>query len=91
MNIDSILKVVRGIVRLRGATDNTLIGNESDSLKTVVTNERLSDDSLIDFRSSQLSLLKCIVYEQKKTNKLLKMILDLDSDEGDLDDHEGEI
>lgn len=33
MNIDSILKVVRGIVRIRGATDNTLIGNVGDKLK----------------------------------------------------------
>lgn len=37
MNIDSILKVIRGIVRLRGNSDNTLIGNVSDSLKTNVT------------------------------------------------------
>jgi hypothetical protein len=34
VNIDSILKSIRGIVRLRGGTDNTLIGNEADKLKT---------------------------------------------------------
>lgn len=36
--IDSIVKVVRGILKLRGATDNTLIGNVSDSLKVNQTN-----------------------------------------------------
>lgn len=30
---DSVLKVVRGIVKLRGGTDNTVIGNVSDRLK----------------------------------------------------------
>lgn len=34
MNVNSILKVIRGIVRLRGASDNTLIGNVGDKLKT---------------------------------------------------------
>lgn len=33
MNIDSILKVVRGIVRIRGGSDNTVIGNFGDSIK----------------------------------------------------------
>lgn len=33
MKLDSIVKVIRGIVLLRGATDNTLIGNVSDRLK----------------------------------------------------------
>lgn len=33
MNVNNILKVIRGIVRLRGATDNTLVGNISDRLK----------------------------------------------------------
>jgi len=32
LNVNNILKVIRGIVRLRGATDNTLIGNVSDRL-----------------------------------------------------------
>lgn len=32
--INSILKVVNGIVKLRGGTDNTVIGNSGDSLKT---------------------------------------------------------
>lgn len=31
--LQSILKVIRGIVKLRGATDNTLIGNRNDALK----------------------------------------------------------
>lgn len=31
--IDSVLKIVRGIVGLRGSTDNTLIGNTGDRLK----------------------------------------------------------
>lgn len=34
MNIDSILKSIRGIVRLRGGTDNAIIGNVTDKLKT---------------------------------------------------------
>lgn len=34
----SIVKVITGWVRLRGATDDTFIGNTSDSLKTNVTN-----------------------------------------------------
>ena len=33
MNISSLLKVVRGIVRIRGASDGTLIGNTGDLLK----------------------------------------------------------
>jgi hypothetical protein len=31
--LQSILKVIRGIVKLRGASDNTLIGNNGDRLK----------------------------------------------------------
>lgn len=31
--LNSILKVIRGIVKLRGASDNTLIGNRNDALK----------------------------------------------------------
>lgn len=31
--IDSIVKIVRGIIKLRGASDNTLIGNTGDRLK----------------------------------------------------------
>lgn len=31
--IDSIVKIVRGILKIRGNTDNTLIGNVSDNLK----------------------------------------------------------
>lgn len=33
MNIESVFKWVQGIVKLRGATDNTLIGNVGDRLK----------------------------------------------------------
>lgn len=33
--INSVLKVVTGLFRIRGATDGTLIGNTSDSLKTI--------------------------------------------------------
>jgi len=36
--INSVLKVIRGIVKLRGGTDNTIIGNTNDSLKVNVTN-----------------------------------------------------
>lgn len=35
---DTLVKVITGWVRLRGATDDTFIGNTSDSLKTNVTN-----------------------------------------------------
>jgi hypothetical protein len=34
--ISSIVKVVRGIIKLRGATDNTQIGNAADGLKTAI-------------------------------------------------------
>lgn len=37
MNINSILRVVRGIVKLRGGTDNTVIGNVGDRLKVEAT------------------------------------------------------
>ena len=33
--ISSVLKVITGILQIRGATDGTLIGNTSDSLKTI--------------------------------------------------------
>lgn len=33
MTFDSILKVIRGIVKLKGGTDGTLIGNDGDRLK----------------------------------------------------------
>lgn len=33
MNIDTVLKVIRGIVKLKGGTDGTIIGNISDWLK----------------------------------------------------------
>lgn len=34
--LNSIVKIIRGIIRIRGASDNTLIGNVNDRLK--VTN-----------------------------------------------------
>jgi hypothetical protein len=36
--INSLIKFIQGIVNIRGSTDNTLIGNVSDSLKTNITN-----------------------------------------------------
>lgn len=58
MNIDSILKVVRGIVKLRGDTDGTLIGNvknklrttSQDSLFSVIENEQ-AFNSTTDFNT----------------------------------------
>jgi len=50
LSLESILKVIRGIVRLRGATDNTLIGNENDSLKVFPTNKEDKDFSVVSFR-----------------------------------------
>jgi hypothetical protein len=38
MNINSIVKFITGLVKLKGGTDNTIIGNSSDSLKTTNTN-----------------------------------------------------
>lgn len=35
--LDSVVKTVRGIVKLRGGTDGTVIGNSSDALKTTNT------------------------------------------------------
>lgn len=35
--IDSVFKYITGIVKLRGGTDNTIIGNTSDSLKVTIT------------------------------------------------------
>ena len=35
--INSVLKIISGIVKLRGGTDNTVIGNSSDRLKTDTT------------------------------------------------------
>src|SRR6267143_1654293 len=40
--IDSIVKVIRGIVKLRGGTDNTVIGNVSDMLKVTATSSILN-------------------------------------------------
>jgi hypothetical protein len=39
--IETIVKICRGIFRVKGATDGTLIGNVSDSLKTTVTSSAL--------------------------------------------------
>lgn len=49
--INSILKVVRGVVKLRGATDNTLIGNYGDSIKTT-TGDTSQLDSFGRMRTS---------------------------------------
>jgi hypothetical protein len=42
MIIDSIFKVVTGIIKLRGATDNTLIGNVGDRLKVTSNSSPLA-------------------------------------------------
>lgn len=34
--IDPIFKIIRGITRLRGGTDNTIIGNTNDGIKSVI-------------------------------------------------------
>jgi hypothetical protein len=39
--IDSVFKYIVGLVKLRGATDGTLIGNTSDSLKVATTSSAL--------------------------------------------------
>lgn len=43
--MNSIFKYVVGLVKLRGGTDNTVIGNNSDSLKVVLPNGSLTDRS----------------------------------------------
>jgi len=44
--INTIVKVFRGIAKLRGATDNTLIGNVGDRLKTESARPALVTDSI---------------------------------------------
>lgn len=39
--IESVFKYITGIVKLRGATDNTQIGNSADSLKVITTSSAL--------------------------------------------------
>lgn len=46
--INSILKVITGIVKIRGNTDDTVIGNVSDSLKVNVTASALPSNASTD-------------------------------------------
>ena len=47
MNIGSILKVVRGIIKLRGASDNNLIGNVGDRLKVDAQTSSIPSNNII--------------------------------------------
>jgi len=37
--IDPILKIIRGITKLRGGSDNTIVGNKHDAIKTTIQGE----------------------------------------------------
>ncbi len=53
--LNSILKVIRGIVKLRGTTDNTLIGNVGDRLKvetSVTGSANISSKFRVEFNQS---------------------------------------
>lgn len=49
--LESVVKIIRGIMKLRGGTDNTIIGNSGDSLKvtntTVISNREEWNDQII--------------------------------------------
>lgn len=64
--LNSILKVIRGIVKLRGGTDNSLIGNVGDRLK-------VTDDSGLTF----LNVLSANIYKQNEATIASKTETDL--------------
>ena len=54
--IDSLVKVFRGIAKLRGNTDNELIGNTNDALKTVIQGRDALGQADVTFQNGQWRL-----------------------------------
>lgn len=55
--INSVLKVINGIIKIRGATDGTLIGNISDALKVTHAPTVTATLTSVSASTSSVSLL----------------------------------
>jgi len=85
MNVDSILKVVRGIVRLRGATDNTLIGNTGDALHVSLQDINILAELKMTNRNLE-NMTRAILNELRILNRHMECVTgldDLELDPGD--------
>lgn len=85
--LQSILKVIRGIVKLRGNTDNTLVGNVGDRLKVdalISDSSHINKKFRVDFNTTTQVVTNpnySTIYSYSGTGKFWGFYLDTSQDE----------